>query len=43
MKKYVTPRIDYIEIRPEERLAAACDDPGSCVAEGWMAPQFGVS
>lgn len=33
MKKYITPRIDFIEIKPEERLAA-CEDPGSCVERG---------
>ena len=27
---YVKPCIEFVEIRPEERLAAACDNPGSC-------------
>ncbi len=34
MKKYIKPELNCIEIRAEERLAAACVDPGSCVSNG---------
>jgi hypothetical protein len=30
MKRYVKPTIECVIIRPEERLAAACDNPGYC-------------
>lgn len=42
MKEYITPRLECIEIRPEERMAAACDEPGSCLGIR-PEPNFGWS
>lgn len=33
MKVYEKPTFEYIEMRPEERLAASCIEYGSCYGE----------
>lgn len=42
MKSYVKPELEYIEMRPEERLAvASCIEYGSCGDDGCTSYFYG--